>query len=668
MFKKPLLFVFACLIILSVGCQGKPTDVGTTPDPTPPSQGSAYMPDGAGMIAAGARHTVALRSDGTVLVAGNNTNGQCDVTHWRNIVYIDASDTMTVGVTQEGKLLVAGGAIDGIEEWTDIVMATAGDAHVVALKSDGTVLAAGDNGKGQCNVAEWTNVTAIAADANHTIALQNDGTVVAVGDNSMGQCNVGDWENVVAIDTAREHTAALKADGTAYAAGAGDMEAINVSSWYGFTAIYAGGEKTAGMMDNGLFDATPLDTDIMGIINGISCALGTRHAVFMKTDGTVETTGSNEDLQCEVEGWMLRPYKRLGGLVGFMPGSTVEFTLRTLRAMFGQDVALMDESGEMDPLALIRTGINIYTGGTLYAPLVIIGDVNGDGLIDDADADRVEKHLDGTQPLTGAALNAAMVFSDSDGNVHEESANAIRKYAQGEYTFSQFSPVTTNKYDEKIAAVKEYNDDVVGWISIDNTYLDHPIMYRKDLYYYNERDTHGKSSAAGSVYAYYNVYTKNNVITAHNMRKAKTNRMFHILHHIQEFNNGHTTCQAKDCREELPQNLPDLRTYQGRVWTISIYGVEAKWEVFSMYETKENEPISTRLDNTWWPGAKARDNYLKTTDEEIQTWINKQVSHSEIDFGVVPTPQDTFLTILTCGTEYDSSQAESRLYFFLRKL
>lgn len=37
-------------------------------------------------IAAGPRHTIGLQSDGTVVAAGDNKYGQCDVSGWRGIL------------------------------------------------------------------------------------------------------------------------------------------------------------------------------------------------------------------------------------------------------------------------------------------------------------------------------------------------------------------------------------------------------------------------------------------------------------------------------------------------------------------------------------------------------------------------------------------------------
>ena len=43
-----------------------------------------------GGISAGRLHTVALRADGTVLAAGDNQFGQCDVADWTDIVAVAA--------------------------------------------------------------------------------------------------------------------------------------------------------------------------------------------------------------------------------------------------------------------------------------------------------------------------------------------------------------------------------------------------------------------------------------------------------------------------------------------------------------------------------------------------------------------------------------------------
>ena len=53
-------------------------------------------------IAAGYRHSVALTADGTVLAAGDNRYGQCDVSSWREIVAVAAGNAHTGTRTRSG--------------------------------------------------------------------------------------------------------------------------------------------------------------------------------------------------------------------------------------------------------------------------------------------------------------------------------------------------------------------------------------------------------------------------------------------------------------------------------------------------------------------------------------------------------------------------------------
>ena len=128
-------------------------------------------------VSAGARHTVGLKSDGTLVAVGYNWFGRCNVANWK-----------------------------------DIIAVSAGDQHTVGLKSDGTVVAVGNNDYeqyygqyyvqsyglyyGQCDVGNWTDIIAVSAGDGHTVGLKSDGTVVAVGYNKYGLSNVGNWTNI----------------------------------------------------------------------------------------------------------------------------------------------------------------------------------------------------------------------------------------------------------------------------------------------------------------------------------------------------------------------------------------------------------------------------------------------------------------------------------------
>jgi len=83
-------------------------------------------------IAAGCRHTIGLKSDGTVIAAGDNKYGQCNVSGWFNIVAVAAGNVHMARNT--------------------------GNAHTIGLKSDGTVEAVGWNKHNQCDVNDWCDM------------------------------------------------------------------------------------------------------------------------------------------------------------------------------------------------------------------------------------------------------------------------------------------------------------------------------------------------------------------------------------------------------------------------------------------------------------------------------------------------------------------------------
>jgi len=174
------------------------------------------------MVAAGDRHTVALKSDGTVVAVGRNAEGQCNVGSWRYITQVTAGRWYTVGLEDDGRVVAVGWNEDGqcdVGDWTDIIQVAAGAWHTVGVKSDGTLIAVGDNGEGRCNVGNWTGITQVAAGARHTVGVKSDGTVVAVGDNGDGQCDVGNWTGITQVAAGGCHTVGLKPNGTVVAVG-----------------------------------------------------------------------------------------------------------------------------------------------------------------------------------------------------------------------------------------------------------------------------------------------------------------------------------------------------------------------------------------------------------------------------------------------------------------
>lgn len=262
-------------------------------------------------IAVGDYHTAVLQQDGTVTTAGDNENGQCDVSEWTDIAAVASGTYHTVGLKNDGTVVattVKSEQFDEgqskVESWQDITAIAAGQYHTVALKQNGTVIATGSNDDGQCDVSEWTDITAISAKGNFTVGLKSDGTVVAVGENDYGQCEVSEWTDIKAISAGKYHTVGLKNDGTVVCTAIGKDDnnkgQCEVSGWTDIKAVSAGKYHTVALKNDGTVLSTSMDEDdeenkgqcdISGWTDVTAICAGVRNTVALKSDGTVLAAG-----------------------------------------------------------------------------------------------------------------------------------------------------------------------------------------------------------------------------------------------------------------------------------------------------------------------------------------------------------------------------------------
>ncbi|MEV4095937.1 S8 family serine peptidase [Streptosporangium saharense] len=155
---------------------------------------------GAGSVAAGTAHSVALLADGTVKAWGDNSQGQL-------------GDGTTVDH-------ITPAAVTGL---TDVTQVSGRGDHVLALISGGTVKAWGDNSQGQIGdgtttdrrtpvtVPGLTGVNGVSAGTLHSVATTFSTTTYAWGDNAQSQLGDGtttDRTSPVTISVAADQLAA----------------------------------------------------------------------------------------------------------------------------------------------------------------------------------------------------------------------------------------------------------------------------------------------------------------------------------------------------------------------------------------------------------------------------------------------------------------------------
>ena len=243
-------------------------------------------------IAAGGSHSLALKSDGTVLAWGNNNSGQLGDTTLTDhpspapvsglgagsgVIAIAAGTSFSMALTSNGTVWAWGNnasgqlgdgtaptdhtapvQVSGLGAGSNVVQIVAGDAFAVALKSDGTILAWGNNASGELGdgtaptdhitpvsvsgITGSSGVVAISAGFTHVIARTSAGTYYAWGRNASGQLGDGSttqhntpelvstFPGASLVSAGGSHTLALRAQNINPAVSIGDQTVLEGDS------------------------------------------------------------------------------------------------------------------------------------------------------------------------------------------------------------------------------------------------------------------------------------------------------------------------------------------------------------------------------------------------------------------------------------------------------
>lgn len=216
--------------------------------------------------------------------------------------------------------------------------------------------------------------------------------------------------------------------------------------------------------------------------------------------------------------------------------------------------------------------------------------------------------------------------SNSNKSIYEEISVEDTKVIDNE--------VTENM--EKVRKLKSINTDVIGWIKINDTMIDYPLLQTTDNEYYLKHNYKKEESKYGSIYLkdICNIQdnSSNLIIYGHNM---KDNQMFNNLLNYKDknFYNNH------------------------KIITVATETAESKYEIVSVFKSRvfyQDEKNVFRFYN-----------YTNFEDEkQYNEFMNNCKKIGLYDTGVSAKYGEQLITLITC--EY--SQENGRMVVVAKKI
>lgn len=236
----------------------------------------------AGMVSAGASHTLALKNDGTVWAWGSNTSGEL-------------GNNSTTSSSQPVQVMGGSSPLAGI------VAVAAGNNESFAVDANGNVWAWGLNTNGQLGIGTAVNATTatqvaslagivgIASAQHHILALKNDGTVMSWGSNTSGQLGNGSTDAWVAqpVQVMAEPSGYLRA---IVAVAAGDHHSLAIDEP---GTVWAWGGNLQGQLGNGDVTLAQRTKAVSVFTNAVAISAGPMNSFGLKSDGTTWAWGNN---------------------------------------------------------------------------------------------------------------------------------------------------------------------------------------------------------------------------------------------------------------------------------------------------------------------------------------------------------------------------------------
>jgi len=174
-------------------------------------------------------------------------------------------------------------------------------------------------------------------------------------------------------------------------------------------------------------------------------------------------------------------------------------------------------------------------------------------------------------------------------------------------------PKITN---DDVASLLEINKDTVGWLKVNNTNVDYPVVQAEDNDYYLTKNFYKENDSAGWIFMDYRAdnvnLSQNTIIFGHNMYYSGV--MFGTLYKAKHAN-WYTN----------PENqIIEFDTLYNKM----------KWQIFSIYVIdKTNDYLIADF----------------STEEKFQSFLNMITERSKHDFNIPVSPTDKIITLSTCS-------------------
>ena len=185
---------------------------------------------------------------------------------------------------------------------------------------------------------------------------------------------------------------------------------------------------------------------------------------------------------------------------------------------------------------------------------------------------------------------------------------------------------TKSKYelDKSFDLLLSKNKDTVGWITVNNTMVNYPVVQAKDNDYYLKHDFYKKATSLGWVFMDYRNNSKdldtNTILYGH---KMKSGMMFGTLSNALK-----KTWYTNRENQIITFDTPNKRM---------------KWQIVSIYRTDyTSDYLEVNFEN----------------EEKFTEWISKMIGRSVYNFKVNVKYGDKILTLSTC---YGPSSANQRM-------